>query len=73
MTLATNQNMTIAGILSLIGAAAVALVPMFDNDPTTAMNWGAFISLVITGILGILGKGQSTTGGTVDPAGKPVP
>lgn len=73
MTLSTSKNMTIAGILSLVAAVATALIPQFDNDPTTVVNWAAMIALVFTGIMGILGKGASSTGGTVDGSGKPVP
>ena len=65
MTLSTSKNMTIAGILSLLGAVATALVPQFDGDPTTNVNWGAVLALVVTGVLGILGKGAASTGGTV--------
>jgi hypothetical protein len=72
MTLSTSRNMTIAGILGLVSALATALIPQFDNDPTTVINWAAVISLVVTGVIGILGKGAASTGGTVDAAGKPV-
>jgi hypothetical protein len=63
--ISTSKNMTIAGILSLVGALATALVPLFDNDPTTTINWAAVAALVITGVIGILGKGAASTGGTV--------
>lgn len=72
MALSTSRNLTIAGILTLIGAVATAVVPAFDNDPATVVNWGAVVSLVVTGILGIMAKGASSTGGTVDAAGNPV-
>jgi hypothetical protein len=45
---------------------------MFDNDPTTVVNWSALLPFVFTGVIGILGKGQQSTGGTVNGAGVPV-
>ena len=72
MTLATSRNMTIVGVLALLGGLSSALIPMFDGDPSTIVNWSVVASLVINGILGILGKGAKSTGGIVDGNGKPV-
>jgi hypothetical protein len=57
--------MSIAGIVALLGAVATALVPLLDKDPNTVFSWPAFISLVVTGVLGLLGKGAQSTGGSV--------
>lgn len=72
MTLATSRNLTILGICTIVGALATAAFALFDGDPATNPNWEVTIAAVVGGISSILAKGSSSTGGTVDGAGKPV-
>jgi hypothetical protein len=67
MTLATSRNMTILGILTIVGGVA--------NAATSYLKTGTFDANVLlvtisAGIGMILGKGAQSTGGTVDNAGR---
>lgn len=41
---------TVAGIGAILVAWGTALTAMFDNDPTTVVDWGAVFAAVIAGI-----------------------
>ncbi len=73
MTLATSKNLTIVGICMIIGALAAAATAIFDGDAATNVNWETTIAALVTGFGFVMSKGAQTTGGTVDPAGNPVP
>ncbi len=64
-TLATSKNLTILGIVTILGAVATALKALFDGDPTTNINWEVTIAAIVSGVGMILAKGAQSTGGTV--------
>ncbi len=72
MAIATSKNLTILGITTIVGALATAVKALFDGDPSTNPDWGLTVTAIITGWGFILAKGQDSTGGVVDNAGKPV-
>lgn len=72
MTLKTSKNLTITGILTIAGALVAAGIAVFDGNPATTVNFEVTYFAIMAGIGMILGKGASSTGGTVDGAGKPV-
>lgn len=39
---------TIAGLCTLVAAAATAAAHMLDADPNTVADWGAVVALVLT-------------------------
>jgi len=65
MTLATSKNLTILGVLTIIGALATAAVAFLDGSPATNPNWEATFVALSAGVGMILGKGAASTGGTV--------
>ncbi len=65
MTLATSKNLTILGIVTIIGALATAAAAWFDGDPATNVNWEVTLAAIVTGVGFILAKGAKSTGGTV--------
>jgi len=73
MTISTSKNLTILGILTILGALSAAAVALLDGDPSTNPAWEATFLALTTGIGMIMGKGAASTGGTVDGSGKPVP
>ncbi len=64
-TLATSKNLTILGVLTILGALIAAAVPLLDGNPATGPNWEATFIAVSAGIGMILGKGAQSTGGSV--------
>lgn len=72
MTISTSRNLTILGILTIIGALSAAAKAIYDGDPTTNVDIGLLFTTISTGIGMILAKGAASTGGTVDSSGKPV-
>ncbi len=72
MTLATSKNLTILGILTILGALVPVAKALLDGDPTTNPDWGVTAAAISAGIGMILAKGAQSTGGTVDASGKPV-
>jgi hypothetical protein len=73
LTLATSKNLTVLGIATILGALSTAAVSLFDGDPATNPDWSVVVTALISGLGMVLAKGAKTTGGTVDPAGNPVP
>lgn len=65
MTLATSKNLTLLGILTILGALVSAAIPLLDGDPATMPAWEATFVAISAGIGMILGKGAASTGGTV--------
>jgi len=65
MTFSTSKNLTILGIVTIVGAAAAVLKALFDGDPLTNPDWGAALTAVVAGVGMILAKGAASTGGTV--------
>lgn len=71
MTLATSRNLTILGILTILGALSAAGV-QFLNGGLAGVNFEVLLAAVTSGIGMILAKGARSTGGTVNAAGAPV-
>jgi len=69
VTIATSKNLTILGVLTILGALVNAAI---DYLNTKTINFPVTLAAISTGIGFILGKGAASTGGTVDAAGKPV-
>ena len=65
MTLATSRNLTILGILTILGALVPVAVALLDGNPATNPNWEATFVAISAGVGMILGKGAASTGGTV--------
>lgn len=65
MNLATSKNLTILGVLTILGALSAAAIALLDGNPATMPNWEATFVAVSAGIGMILGKGAQSTGGTV--------
>lgn len=65
MKIATSKNLTILGILTIVGALVSAAIPLLDGDPATMPNWEATFVAISAGIGMVLGKGAQSTGGTV--------
>lgn len=65
MTLATSKNLTLLGILTIVGALVSAAIPLLDGDPATMPSWEATFVAISAGVGMILGKGAASTGGTV--------
>lgn len=68
-TLATSKNLTILGVLTVIGAVVNAATQIFNGQTP---DWNATVTAIVGGVGMILAKGQQSTGGTVDASGKPV-
>lgn len=64
MQFATSKNLTALGVSAILAAAASAVYAVFDGDPATVPNFQELI-LAIIGLVGVMAKGQSNTGGTV--------
>lgn len=64
MTLATSKNLTILGILTIVGALAAAATQYFE-DGFAAVKFEVLLAAVSAGIGMILAKGAKSTGGTV--------
>lgn len=62
MTVATSKNLTILGILTILGAVLQAAIAILNGSPVT---WEVTMSAIVTGIGMIMAKGQANTGGTV--------
>lgn len=71
MTLATSKNLTILGILTIVGAVCAAGV-QFLQGGLPAVNFEVTLTAISAGVAMILGKGAQSTGGTVDGKGVPV-
>jgi hypothetical protein len=69
MTLATSKNMTIVGVLTILGGLINAGLSYVQ---TKTFDFNVLLLAVSAGIGMILGKGAASTGGTVDGNGKPV-
>ena len=69
MTLATSKNLSILGVLTIVGALCGAAIQYLN---TKTVDLGPLLVAISAGIGMILGKGAQTTGGTVDTTGKPV-
>jgi hypothetical protein len=69
MTIATTQNLTILGILTILGGLLNAATQYIQ---TKTFDVNALLVTVSAGVGMILAKGAQSTGGTVDAAGKPV-
>jgi hypothetical protein len=72
MTISTSKNLTLLGILTIIGALCAAAVALLDGNPSTNPAWEATFLALSAGVGMIMGKGAASTGGTVDAAGTPV-
>ena len=71
MTIATTRNLTILGILTIVGALATGATQFFQGG-IAAVNVEALVTAIGAGIGMILAKGAQSTGGTVNGAGVPV-
>lgn len=71
MTLSTSKNLTILGILTIVGAVSNAGVQYLQGG-LAAVNFEVLLAAVSTGVGMILAKGAASTGGTVDGSGNPV-
>jgi hypothetical protein len=69
MTLATSKNLTIIGVLTIVGAVVAAALALIQGQP---LNLEVTFTAMAAGIGMILGKGAASTGGTVNGAGIPV-
>lgn len=69
MTVSTSQNLTILGILTILGGLINAGISYLN---TKTVDLAVLLTTLSAGIGMIMAKGAQTTGGTVDPAGKPV-
>ena len=56
---------TVMGILTILGALAVAGNALLDNDPATNPDMGALWVSIMAGIGLITAKDSNVTGGTV--------
>jgi hypothetical protein len=65
MTLSTSKNLTILGILTIIGALTQAAVAFFDGDAATSVNIEATFTAIMAGVGMILAKGAQNTGGSI--------
>lgn len=65
MALSTSKNLTIVGILTIVGAVANAALAIFDGKPETNVNWEVTMAAIVAGIGMIMAKGAASTGGTV--------
>lgn len=63
-SLATSKNLTILGILAIVGAV-VAAATQWAEGGFASIKWEAFFAAVVAGVMGILAKGQQNTGGTI--------
>jgi len=72
VVLRTSKNLTIAGLAGIAVIIGGVLVALFDGDPNTNVNWELALVGIYNGIVAIMSKGQASTGGVVDAAGKPV-
>jgi hypothetical protein len=69
-TIATSKNLTILGVLTILGALINAGVSYLQ---TKTVDLNVLLVALSAGIAMIMGKGQASTGGTVDGNGNPVP
>ncbi len=70
-TLATSKNLTIGGIAALLTIVATGLT-QYVQGGLSAVEWGVLLPAAFTAVVALLAKGQASTGGTVNGAGKPV-
>ena len=61
----TSKNLTIFGVLIILEALIGAAKALLDGDPTTNPNWSQVLEQVGTGVVAIMAKGQSNTGGVI--------
>jgi hypothetical protein len=69
MTVATTKNLTVLGILTILGGLVNAGIQYLN---TKSVDLAILLTTVSAGIGMIMAKGGSSTGGTVDANGKPV-
>lgn len=62
MKLAFNWKTSTAGVLALVTVALNVLSSMFDNDPTTIVNWGLVIPAVMSAVGLMFAKDGDKTG-----------
>lgn len=65
MTIATSKNLTVLGILTILGALVAAAVAVFDGDPATSVNFETLLGAIVLGVTQIMAKGAKSTGGAV--------
>lgn len=63
-----NIKTTLAGIGSILAAVGFALKALFDNDPTTNVDFGATIAAVTAGIGLIAAKDAKPAKPSSEPA-----
>ncbi len=64
MSLATSKNLTILGILAIVGAVVTAATQWAEGGFAN-VKWEVFFAALVAGVTGILAKGQQNTGGTI--------
>jgi hypothetical protein len=69
MTLSTSKNLTILGILTILGGLTNAGIQYLQSK---TIDFNVLLLTISAGIGMIMGKGSASTGGTVDGAGAPV-
>jgi hypothetical protein len=69
MTVSTSQNLTILGVLTILGALVNGALEYLQ---TKTVNLAVLLTAVSGGLAMIMAKGAKSTGGTVDAAGNPV-
>jgi hypothetical protein len=69
MTVSTSKNLTVLGILTILGALVNGALEYLQ---TKTVNLAVLLTAVSGGIAMIMAKGAASTGGTVDGAGNPV-
>lgn len=63
--LSTSKNLTVLGIITIVGALSDVAKALFDGEPSTNPRWDVALLAIISGVSMILAKGAQSTGGTV--------
>jgi hypothetical protein len=69
VTVQTSQNLTILGILTILGGLVNAGIQYLN---TKSVDLAILLTTVSAGLGMIMAKGAKSTGGTVDAKGTPV-
>jgi hypothetical protein len=71
--LSTSRNLTILGVLTILGALVDAGKAVVDGDPLTVVDWKVTAEAVLLGIGFIMAKGAASTSGNPATNTPPVP
>lgn len=61
MQIATSKNLTVLGVLTILGALISAGVAVFDGDPSTNVDLNLLFVTIASGVGQLLAKGAQST------------